>query len=209
MAFGCLLNPGVGFAGRVGDEVRGLGAFGADGFAGLRSGREEADEVGHVAAADEDAAAVGWVAEEIGDPADGLGFDFRAHGAEDPGADVGVDGGGHEVREGANGGCRGGNVAGEERVAVVEGVVLQKLPRGVDGGFGGLAGFGERGVAEGGADLGGRFAGGEFGLREGAVEIGDLIDETMPGGAELLRVHIEQRPARHMRWKPLRMSRVE
>ena len=34
--------------------------------------------------------------EEIGDPADGLGFDFGAHGAQDPGAGVGVDGAGDE-----------------------------------------------------------------------------------------------------------------
>ena len=83
------------------------------------------------------------------------------------------------------------------------------MPRGVNGGIGGLAGFGERGVAEGFADLGGGFAGGEFGLRECVVEVGDLIDETVAGGAELLRVHVEQGPSRHMRWKPLRMSRVE
>ena len=48
---------------------------------GARRARgQEADEVGHVAATHEDAPAVGGIADELGDPSDGLRFDLLAAG---------------------------------------------------------------------------------------------------------------------------------
>ncbi len=78
---GGFLDPGVGFFGAVDAETCTVGAFGADAGAGLcLTGGVEADEVSHVAAADEETAAIGGVVDHLGDPADGLGFDLAGHG---------------------------------------------------------------------------------------------------------------------------------
>ena len=95
----------MGFFGAVNAKACAVHAFGADVPACLGlTGGEEADEVGHVAATDEESPAVGGVAEHFGYPADGLGFDLACHGREWPGSDVWVDGCGEEFGEDADGG---------------------------------------------------------------------------------------------------------
>jgi len=54
------------------------------------AGSQEAREIGHIAAAQEKAAAVGGVADELGDPSNYLAFHFGSHGSQVPGADIRV-----------------------------------------------------------------------------------------------------------------------
>ena len=74
----------------------------ADIPAGLRlTGSEEADEIGHVAAADQQSAASGRIANQLGDPPDGLRFDFRRRRCQDERPDIRVDGRCEKIAEDA------------------------------------------------------------------------------------------------------------
>ena len=100
--------------------------------AGLRRARgQEADEVRHVAAADEQPAAVDRVADELGDPSHGLRFDLGGGRRQRPGADVRVHGRGEKVAENPDRRRRRGDVPEEARVPVEQRVIEQQLCRSV------------------------------------------------------------------------------
>src|SRR5262245_66036779 len=61
--------------------------------------REETDEIRHVAAADEEPAAIKWIADQLCNPSHGLRFDFRGGRRQDEGPDVRVDGRREKIAE--------------------------------------------------------------------------------------------------------------
>ena len=85
--------------------------------------REQADDIGHVAAADEQAAAARGISNQLGDPADGLRFDLGRGRRQSPRTDVRVQGGGQEVRKDSDRSWRRRDVAEEPRMCVEERVV--------------------------------------------------------------------------------------
>ncbi len=90
----------------------------------LRSaGGKEADDIRQVAAADQYPARALGIADELGDPAHRLGLDLRGHRCDGPGSDIGVDRGGEQISQHADGGRRRGDVAEEAGMAVEEGVI--------------------------------------------------------------------------------------
>ena len=91
--------------------------------------REEADQVRHVAAADQQAAAVAGIADQLGDPADGLHFDLGRRRRQQPRADVRVERRREQVAEDADRRGRRGDVAEEPRVAVEERVIRRSAAR--------------------------------------------------------------------------------
>ena len=129
---GGLLDPGVRFGRRVDAQrrrasprspaVRTSGGFGG-------AGGEEADEVRHVAAAHQQAAAVGRKPDQLGNPADGLRFDLGGHRRQPPCADVLVDGRRQQIAERADGRRARRDVAEEPRMSV-EQRVLEEQSRG-------------------------------------------------------------------------------
>ena len=132
---GGLLNPRVRLGRRVDSEARrptAADAALAHVPAGLRGARgEQADDVGHVAAADEQAAAVGRVADELGDPADGLRLDLRGRRRQRPGAHVRIDRRRQEIAEHADRRRRRRDVAEEARMGVEQRVLEQHDVRAV------------------------------------------------------------------------------
>ena len=89
-------------------------AIATDVPSGARRARgQEADEVGHVAAAHEQPPAVGGIANELGDPSDGLRFDLGRRRREGPRADVRVHGRREEVAKDPDGRRRRRDVAEE------------------------------------------------------------------------------------------------
>ena len=122
------LDPCVSFRGGVDTQARPTGdALLANIPTGLRgAGSQEAREIGHVAAAHEQAAAVGRVADELREPSNNLAFHFGGHGRQFPGADIRVYGSRQQVREHADGSSAGCDVAIEARMAVEERVLKQQ-----------------------------------------------------------------------------------
>ena len=113
---GRLLDPGVGLRGTVRHQrVRRARRPSLRTSHSARGGtrRQQADDVRHVAAAHEQAAAAVWIADQLGDPADGLDFDLGRRGRQRPGADVGVHRRGEKVAEDADRRRRRGDVAEE------------------------------------------------------------------------------------------------
>ena len=194
---GGLLNPGMSFFGAVDSKASAVHAFGAyvPACFGLAGG-EEADEVGHVAAADKEASAVGGIAEHLGDPADGLGFDLACHGREWPGSDVGVDGCSEEFGENADGGGRTGDVSPEARVAVEERVVEEEIGCLIEKRCGVGALLRDRAVGvEGLPDCSWCFGGSDEALRKRVQQRRDLVDELMSESLKLAGTHGERRCA--------------
>jgi hypothetical protein len=78
------LQPRVSFRGRVDTQARSTGHTSlADIPTGARgTGSQEASEIGHVAAAQEQAAAVCRVADELRESSNDLGFDFDRNGGQ-------------------------------------------------------------------------------------------------------------------------------
>jgi hypothetical protein len=87
---------------------------------------QETDEIGHVAAADEEPAAIRRIADQLRDPPYGLRFDFRRGRRQDEGPDVRVDGGSEKVAENPDRRRRRGDVPEEARVRVEERMIEQK-----------------------------------------------------------------------------------
>src|SRR6476469_4530806 len=84
---------------------------------GLRgAGRQEAREIGHIAAAQEKAAAVGGVAHKLREPSNYLAFDFGSHGSQFPGADIRVYGGSQQVCKHSDGSSARCDVAVKTRM---------------------------------------------------------------------------------------------
>ena len=90
---------------------------------------QEADDVGHVAAAHEQAAAVRRVADELGDPAHRLRFDLGRGRRQRPGADVRVHRRREQIAEHADRRRRRRDVAEEARMPVEQRVLEQQLRR--------------------------------------------------------------------------------
>ncbi len=106
---------------------------GARTSAGLRgAGGEEADEVRHVAAAHQQAVAVGGKPNQLGDPADGLRFDLGGDRRQPPGADVLVDRRRQQIAERADRRGARRDVAEESRMSVEERVLEEQLRRFVE-----------------------------------------------------------------------------
>lgn len=187
----------MGLLGAVKTQACVVHAAGADieGSFGLARG-EEADKVGHVAAADEEASAVDGVADHFGDPANGLGFDFAGYGGEIPRAAVGIDGSSEQIGECADGSGGGGDVSPEARVAVEKRVIEEERCGAVEEGRGIGALFRERarGVEKV-ADGGGRFGGIDGAVWKRIEKRGDAIDELVAEGAELFGRECEGRGA--------------
>ena len=99
------LDPGVSFRGGVDTETRAAGdALLSNVPAGHRgAGSQEARKIGHIAAAQEQAAAVGRVADELRKPSNYLAFDFGGHWSQFPGADIGIYGSGQQLRKHTDG----------------------------------------------------------------------------------------------------------
>jgi hypothetical protein len=103
---GGLLDPRMGLCGRV-DAQAPRGGIGEPLRAdvprrGRAACREQADDVRHVAAAHEEPAAGGGVADQFRDPAHRLRLDLGGHRSEPPGTDVRIHGGGQQVAEHAD-----------------------------------------------------------------------------------------------------------
>jgi hypothetical protein len=121
---GGLLNPRMRFDRRVHAEP----AARASGDAVLpyvpaglgRTRGEEANDVCHVAAADEQPPAIDRVADELGDPSHRLCLDLGRRRREVPGANVRVQRGGEKVAEHTDRGWRRGDVAEEARMRIEE-----------------------------------------------------------------------------------------
>ena len=123
------LNPCVSFFGSVDTQARAAGdALLANVPAGLRgAGGQEAREIGHVAPAQKQAAAIGRVADELREPSNYLNFYFSGHGSQFPGADIRVYGGGQQVGKDTDGSGAGCDVTVETRMAVEKGVRKQQI----------------------------------------------------------------------------------
>ena len=80
--------------------------------------REEADEVRHIAPADQQSAAIDGIANELCDPSHGLALDLGSGWRECPCANVRVQRGREKVPENPDRRWRGGNVSKEARVSV-------------------------------------------------------------------------------------------
>ena len=190
-----LLNPCVRFAGRIRKQAlrftrqAGL-AYVPTGF--RRARREEADEVGHVAAAHQQPAARGRIADELRDPSHGLRLDFSGHRRQRPGAAVLIHRRGEKITEHADGCGARRDVSEEARVAVEQRVLEQQI-----GGMGQqLCGFGSpiRQTAprpQSLPDCGRRLIRLHQSLRQLCHVLGNLIDEAMAEIAKRLRIDLE------------------
>jgi len=69
-------------------------------------GRQKPGDVRHVASADQDAAAVGRIAKQFGDPANRFQLDFGGDRSDVPGSRIGIDGSGQKIAEHADGSRR-------------------------------------------------------------------------------------------------------
>ena len=123
------LDPCVSFCRGVDTQARATGdALLANVPAGLRgAGSQEAGEIRHVAAAQQQAAAIGRVADELREPSNYLDFHFGGHGSQFPGADIRVYGSGQQVGKHTDGSGAGCDVAVETRMAVEKGVLKQQI----------------------------------------------------------------------------------
>ena len=190
-----LLDPGVGSGGGVDPERRSRRreAAGPDPFAQHRPpAGQEADEVGHVAAAHQQPAAGLGIADQLGDPAHRLRLDLGRHRRELPPADVRVHGRGEQVGEHADRRGGRGDVAHEAGMAVEE-RMLEQQP----GGLGkqrcgrGAAGR-ERAPAEQVPDFGGRLARGQGAVADTPEEFGQPVHQLVAESAEFVRRKLER-----------------
>ena len=197
---GRLVQPGMGLGRSVeahAPRPRPGHAFGAQVPIGARAARGEgADDVAHVAAAHEQATAVGGIAQKLGHPAHRLGLDLGRRGHQVPGRDVGADRGREEVRQHAHGCGRASDVAPRPGVAAVADVIEQQVRRLVDEGLGVGAVFGQPFLADQRAygrrcRIGRHSPGGE------RIDIaGDAVHQVVAEGAELFSARGEGRGAR-------------
>ena len=81
---------------------------------------QEADEVRHIAAAEEQPTATDRIANELGDPSYGLGLDLGGGWRERPCADVRVYSRGEKITENPKRRRRRGDVSEETRVSIEE-----------------------------------------------------------------------------------------
>ena len=88
---------------------------------------EKANKVGHVAAADNQPAAITRVAHQLRDPADRLLFDRTRDRGERPSANIRVDRRSEEFAERANGRRRRGNIAPKARMTIQKRMIEQQL----------------------------------------------------------------------------------
>src|SRR5206468_8221150 len=95
------MNPRVSFGGRIhsklASRIPGNPQIAYIPTRFRRARRQKADQVRHVAATEEQAAAAIRVADEGSDPSYGLGLDLRSSGREYPRADIRVHGRGEKV----------------------------------------------------------------------------------------------------------------
>ena len=91
-----------------------------------RASRDEADEVRHVAAADQQPAAAGGKPDQLGDPPHGLRFDLGRERRQPPRPDVLVERGGQEIAEHPDRRGTRRDVAEEARMPVEERVVEEQ-----------------------------------------------------------------------------------
>src|ERR1051326_396408 len=117
----CFLEPCVGFRGSIHLEFPAGDSFlphvpTAFGFPGCK----EADEVCHVAAADKNPAAIDWVSDHLGDPTNGLGFDFVSERCEGKQAHILVYGCSEKISQCADRRRRRGDVPEEPGMSVEE-----------------------------------------------------------------------------------------
>ena len=123
------LYPGMCFLGSVDKQGRPPGdALLSNIPSGSRgTGSQETSEIGHVAAAQKQAATIGRIADELREPSNCLGFYFGCHGRQFPGADVGIYRSRQQFREHPDGSGGRGDVAVKSRMAVEQRVVKQQV----------------------------------------------------------------------------------
>ena len=194
---GGLLDPGVGF-GRGVDEH--LPPFARQPFLahvprGLRrTGRDEADEVGHVAAADQQPAAARRKTNQLGNPSDRLPFQFGRERRQPRCSHVLVQSGRQKIAEHPDRRGAGGDVAEKARVRVEERMVEEQPGRFAHQPPGGGAGRRKRLLRpERPPEIRRRLVTHDRPIRQTRQSIGDLVDEAMTDLPELVRRHLEWR----------------
>ena len=173
------------------------GPLGGDVPGRLRApGGDEADEVGHVPAADEQSARVGRIPDQLGEPGNGLTLDLGGHRAERPAADVRVHRCREQVGECADRRLRAADVAPEARVPDVGRVPEHQVARLADELGRGRSLLGEAAAAERRLDVGRGLAGGDRQLAralERLEERRQVVDELVADPAELVGAQSERR----------------
>ena len=88
---------------------------------------KKADEVRHVTAADKQASTIHGITQHLGDPANRLPFDFARHRRKQPRSNIGVDCGGQQLTQCADGRSRRSDVSPEARMAIEERVIEEQV----------------------------------------------------------------------------------
>ena len=163
--------------------------------AGLRRARrQEADEVRHVAAAHEQPAAAGRVADELGNPPHRLRLDLGGRRRERPRAHVRVHRRGEQVAQHANRSRRRRDVPEKARMPVEERVAEQEPRRFFEQRPRVRARLWERPTeAERVAHRGGRLVAVDRAAGNRFESLRDLVHEPMAERPECRRVHLERR----------------
>ena len=159
-----------------------------------RASGEEADEVRHVAAADQQPAAAGGKPDQLGNPPHGLPFDLGRERRQPPRPDVLVERGRQEIAEHPDRRGARGDVAEKARMPVEERVVEQQPGRLADQPAGVGAGRRKRLLGpERPPDFRRRFVWRDQPVGQLRQPIGDLVDEAMSDLPELAGLHVERR----------------
>jgi hypothetical protein len=157
-------------------------------------GDEKTDEVGHVAAADQQSAAVGGIAKQSGYLPDNIRFHLAGKGRELPGSHVAVDRGSQKVSKNSDRCSRGSDVAPEPGVSVVQRVIeefpgdpaeqlLQTRVTSSD----------DSRFIEDAADVRWRVRKRDSSGRNRSQKTGNLINQEMTQASELRRRHVQRR----------------
>src|ERR1019366_6265850 len=88
---------------------------------------EKANNVGHVSAADEQPPAIDGIAQQFGDPANGLSLNFARHWGEQPCTDVGIHRGSEQIAKRADWCRRRGDISHEARMCVEKTMIKQQI----------------------------------------------------------------------------------
>ena len=186
---GSFLNPGVRLLRSVRAQPRAIHALRSNIAPALcLARREKADHVGHVAAADEKASAIGWIVEHLRDPANALRLDLARHRRQQPRSAIGVRRCRQQFAQYTDRRGRRGDISPEARVYVKTGMIekqasraVQQLPRAGALSWQRTTGiqrftYGRR-----------RFARSYRPLRKRVKKIGDAVHQLMPGDAKVVR----------------------
>ena len=159
-----------------------------------RAGRDDADEVGHVAAADQQAAAARRIANQLGNPADSLPFDLGRERRQPRGSNVLVQSGCQKIAEHPDRRRAGSDIAEKARMSVEERMVEEQRGRFAHQPRGAGAGRRKRPLRpERPPEIRRRLVMHDGSIRQLRQAIGDLVDEAMTDLPELLRRHLEWR----------------